>query len=501
MSQERFRVSAALVRASAALAALLAGCATNPVTGRTQLALISESREIELGRQADEQVQASIGAYPDAGLQRYVSELGLLLARDSERPQLPWTFRVVDDPTVNAFALPGGYVYVTRGILAHFDSEAELAAVLGHEIGHVTARHSVSQMSKQQLAQVGLGLGVVLGTLGTGVDLRPLGSLAQAGLGVMFLKFSRDDESQADALGFAYLTRHGYDPRPMAHVFQTLERVGQAAGAQRLPDWLATHPNPGDRRRWVEAQLAASGRSFEGAKVERESYLRRLDGLVFGANPREGFFREGRFHHPDLAFRLEFPVGWKTQNTKQAVGAQSPEQDAIVALTLARGATPAEAARAFFSQQGLHAVDRFESQPAGGLPSEGYVFVAQGQQGQIPGVAAFTQLDGRVFQLLGYSAPQAWRARSDALARAIASFARETDPAVLAVQPRRLSLVELREGGRLDEVAARHPSSIGLDEIARINGVDRAGSLAAGSLFKRVTGGPEAATQAPPARP
>ncbi len=483
---------AALCAAAAALlgSGALAGCATNPVTGRPQLALVSEAREIELGREADQQIASSIGLYPDDTLQRYVQALGQELARESERPELPWSFRVLDDPSVNAFALPGGYLYVTRGILAHLASEAELAAVLGHEIGHVTARHSVSQMSRQQLAQIGLGLSVGLATLASGIDLSPLGSLAGAGLSLLFLKYSRDDESQADALGLAYLLQQGYDPRPMARVFATLERVSQGEGSARLPDWLSSHPNPGDRRLWVEQQLAGIGRDFGGARLERESYLRRLDGLVFGANPREGFFRETRFHHPELGFRFDFPAGWQTQNQKQSVAGVSAEQDALVAIALARAATPAEAARSFFEQTGARAVERFGAQPAAGLPAEAYVFVAQTQQGQLPGIAAFVALDARVYQLLGYSTAQAWRGRRDALAGAIRSFARETDPAVLGVQPQRLSVVELGEGGRLEELARRHPSGADLATLALINGIPVSGALPAGALYKRIVGGP-----------
>jgi predicted Zn-dependent protease len=156
------RLLAARVFAAIALAGLAGACATNPVTGKQQLALVSEQQEIQLGRETDQQVVQQLGLYPDEDLQRYVDAVGQQLAADSERPELPWTFRVVDDASVNAFALPGGFIYLTRGIMTHFNNEAEMAAVLGHEIGHVTARHSVQQISRQQLASLGLGLGMIL---------------------------------------------------------------------------------------------------------------------------------------------------------------------------------------------------------------------------------------------------------------------------------------------------------------------------------------------------
>jgi len=224
-----------------AAATAATGCVTNPATGARQLILVSERQEIQLGMDADPQISASYGLYPDSAIQQYVRTLGEELAATSERPQLPWTFRVVDDPVVNAFALPGGFIYVTRGIMAYFGSEAELASVLGHEIGHVTARHSAAQMSQAQLAQLGLGVGVVLLP-----ELADYAGLAQAGLGLLFLKFGRDDERQADGLGFRYMTRVGYDPREMPGVFAMLGRVSEASGSPGIPVWLSTHPDPGD---------------------------------------------------------------------------------------------------------------------------------------------------------------------------------------------------------------------------------------------------------------
>lgn len=204
-----------------------------------------------MGREADPQIVASMGLVQDDELQAYVDRVGRSLAAVSERPDLPWTFRVVDDPVVNAFALPGGYIYVTRGILAQFQSEAELASVLGHEIGHVTARHSVNQMSKQQLMGLGLGIGMVLAP-----EMQSLGDLAQTGLGLLFLKYSRDDERQADALGLRYMDRKGYDPSQMAPVFRMLEAVSASDGGERVPGWLSTHPDPGARADITERQVA-----------------------------------------------------------------------------------------------------------------------------------------------------------------------------------------------------------------------------------------------------
>jgi len=227
---------------------LLGACATNPVTGRRELSLISESQEVAMGLEAAKQASAQMGVYPDSQLQRYVSSLGMTLAKSSERPGLPWSFTVIDDPVVNAFALPGGPIFVTRGILGYMNSEAELVSVLGHEIGHVTAKHSVNQMSKAQLAQIGL-VGVMIAK----PELAGLADLGSQAMGLLFMKFGRDDETQSDDLGFRYMTQAGYDPAEMAEMFKTLDRT--SGGSDETPEWLSTHPNPGNRVATINAAI------------------------------------------------------------------------------------------------------------------------------------------------------------------------------------------------------------------------------------------------------
>jgi predicted Zn-dependent protease len=297
--------------AAAALVALaLAACATNPATGHKQLSFFGEESELEMGRDSNGEIVGQVGLYPDDDLARYVSEVGARLAATSERPYLPWTFQVLDDPTVNAFALPGGYVYVTRGILAQLDSEGELAAVLGHEIGHVTARHGVHAASQQLLATAAVGTAAVVLDPDHADDWMALGSLT---MGLVFLKHSRDDERQADDLGLRYLLRAGYDPRQMPPVFEMLDRVAQLEGG-RLPTWLSTHPDPGARtERVVEAvdAVQAQGAAAE-ARLERDEFLTHLDGIAYG--PAQGVAAGaggaiassgGADFEPDAAARLQ----------------------------------------------------------------------------------------------------------------------------------------------------------------------------------------------------
>lgn len=461
---------------AAVAAALLAACATNPVTGERELSLVSREEEIALGKQAAEQVVQSIGKYPDPELQGYVEAIGNRMAAKSERPDLPWSFTVLDDPSVNAFALPGGPVFVTRGILSHMNSEAELASVLGHEIGHITARHSVSQLSKAQLAQLGLGLGMIFSE-----DLRQYGQLAGVGLQLVFLKFGRDAERQSDELGFKYMVEQGYDPREMADVFRTLERASAREGGGRLPEWLSTHPDPGNRAEKA-ADRAATVKDLESRRVERAEYLAHLGGMVFGENPRQGFFQGNAFLHPDLRFRLEFPEGWKTANTPGAVVAQSPQQDAVVQLTLAGKISPEQARERFFAQEGVKPL----ALGAGGATG---AFEAQTQQGALRGLVSFVSHAGTTFQLVGFTPAGKLDAYAPAFQRSFATFGPLTDPAALAVKPARIDLVRVPRDMTIEEFAARYPSTVPVEVLAIVNGVAGDEKLRAGQLAKRVAGG------------
>ncbi len=476
--------TAALVALLAALGALPTACSSNPATGRPQLALYSTQQEIEIGRRAHREVLASMGAYPDPALQAYVARIGNELAQVSERPDLPWTFTVIDDPSVNAFALPGGFVYLTRGILGYMGSEAEMVSVLGHEIGHVTARHAVERMSKAELASLGLTAGMILSP-----GLRDYGEVAQTGLGVLFLKFSRDDERQADDLGFRYLNRAGYDPREMVAMFRVLERVSQGSPAGRLPDWLATHPNPTDRLERIQAEIEAEPRELLGAAVKRSAYLQRIDGLVFGEDPRQGYFQETTFYQPQLAVRITFPAGWQTSNQRQTVGAVSPKQDAVVALSLATDSSPAEAARRFFGQEGVEQGSGWRAS-VGGLPAVASAFrLDRGASGHVDGLVAFVADRDKVFQLLGYSLSDHYSRYQEEIAASLASFAPLTDPRYLRVEPKRLALVTLPRDMRLEDFQAAFPSTVPAETLAILNHVEPGEILRVGTEAKRVVGG------------
>lgn len=477
----RWRGPLALV----ALSALLfhSSCSVNPATGQQQLSFYNEAEEIEMGRQADEEIIASVGLYDDPELQAYIEDLGQRLAAESERPGLPWSFKVMDDPAVNAFALPGGYIYVTRGLLSHMESEAELSGVLGHEIGHVTARHGVNQASKQMLAMVGLGLAVLIDD-----DLVQVAGVAAAGFGLLFLKYGRDDERQADDLGLRYMSRSGFDPRAMPGVFSVLEGVQTVEGVGRLPSWLSTHPDPGARRERMQQAVAQLPGDFSAAEVNRESYLRRLDGMTFGENPREGFFEGNAFLHPEMRFRFQFPEGWETSNEKASVSAASPAQDAFLQVSLAEADTPEAAAEAFFEEEGLSQGDAWDKK-VHGLPASWSRFDYSDAESALSGTVAFVRHNGNVFQLLAASTQEEWSDQQRTLEGALASFARLDDPKALNVQPRRLRLVEISREMTLEEFNRKYPSVVEMSLLALINHVQPGERMPAGTLVKRVVEG------------
>jgi predicted Zn-dependent protease len=460
----------------------LAACAVNPATGERQLSLVSESQEIQMGQEYDPQIVAQMGLYGDSAIQRYVRNIGMRMAAQSERPNLPWTFRVIDDPIVNAFAVPGGFIYVTRGILAYLDSEAQLAAVVGHEIGHVTARHSVSQMSRAQLAQIGLVVGSVVSP-----EIAGVADVAGAGLQVLFLKYGRDDERQSDELGIRYMRRVDYDIREMPGVFTLLESVSAAQGGGRIPEWLSTHPAPEDRRERIEAIIASLPPDSLGRIVDRADYVQQLDGLVFGDDPREGFFRASEFLHPALRFRLTFPQGWKTVNQKQAVIGVSQAQDAVIQLTLAQQSSAAAAAQAFAGQEGITAGSARRT-TINGLTATTFDFTANTQSGAVSGTCTHIEKDGSVYQILAYGVQARWSSYETATRNTAQSFQRLTDANVINVQPRRVDIVRINSAMTLAQFAQRNPGSATLDELEMLNQTLRNATIPSGSYVKNVVG-------------
>ncbi|HLB53716.1 MAG TPA: M48 family metalloprotease [Gemmatimonadales bacterium] len=460
----------------------LAGCATNPATGQREVSLVSESQEIALGEQTATAARAAIGVYPDSGLQRYVRGVGMRLSGITERASLPWNFEVVDDPEVNAFAAPGGKIFVTRGILNFLGSEAELAGVLGHEAGHVTARHTARQITRQQL----FGIGLIAGAIFSTSVAQNIGAIQQ-GLGLLFLSYSRGDETQADELGFRYVRRLNYDPREMAETFGTLDRISTLAGGGRVPTWASTHPDPGDRATKATQRAAAvPPDSLQRSVVSRDAYLRQIEGIVFGVNPRQGYFEASRFFHPDLRFRMDFPSGWKTQNQAQAVSAISGGNDAIVQLSLGGSQSPDALIQEFVRQEGVR-TGSVQRTTVNGLTAATAEFQAQDNQGnQLAGRVLYLSYGSTTYQLLGYTLAARYGGYSGAFLNSMQSFSQLTDPVVLNKQPVHLRLVRLSRAMTIEEFHRQYPSPVRVEIIAAINGVSAGQTLPVGFTAKRV---------------
>lgn len=337
-----------ITRTLALIAALmLGGCGTavvNPVTGQTERTVMDEPMEIAEGKKAHGEILKSYGAYPDAKLQAYVNEVGQKLARNSHRANLPWTFTVLDSPEVNAFALPGGYVYVTRGILAYMESEADMAGVIGHEIGHVTARHGAQRATRQQTAGIGVLAATVLGAIleskaGLEGSTELFGQMAQGVAAGYVAHYSREQELQADALGAEYLARNRYDPGNMVDVIGVLysqERYAtdqaRARGeeAPQRESWLSSHPS--NERRLLEIRQHAAAHAGQYGDDGRERYLRMVDGLRYGESPSQGLTRGQHFYHPDLGIALTAPSGWRLLNAEDSVTVMAPDRRAALRL-------------------------------------------------------------------------------------------------------------------------------------------------------------------------
>lgn len=462
-------------------ALVLCACVRNPATGKMQLDLVPESQEIQLGQQAKTEAEQTYGIYKGKPeLNQYVADVGKKLAAVSGRTNLPWTYEIVDDASVNAFALPGGPIFITRGILGHLNTEAEMAAVLGHETGHVSARHSVNQMSKAQIAQVGLGVGSILSPA-----VASAAQIAGAGLQLLFLKYSRDDETQADELGFRYMTKVGYDPTQMIPLFQMLDGVSKEAGAGKTPEWLQTHPDPGNRLAATQQRLKTELKgSTQGMKVERDKYMQMIDGIVFGEDPRQGFFKGDTFYHPALKFQWKLPSGWAHQNTPQAVAAQSQKQDAILQLQAVEKMSPEEASQKLFSQQGVQAGQPVNVKGAKVARS----FVAQTQQGAVEGLAVFVSHQGTTYMLLGYTPQGGLSAYANTLIESMGTFGDLTDASALNVKPATLKVVRIDTPMSVADFNSKYPSSVKLETVALINGVAGGGQIPAG-YAKQIVGG------------
>ena len=469
------------------LGLVLTSCATNPATGKKEITLMTEQQELELGRQAAAEVERQMPAYQDDRLQRYVSDIGMRLARASERPKLPWQFTIVDASAVNAFALPGGYVYVTRGILPYLNDESELAGVLGHEIGHVAARHSVRQYTKQSAGDIGLmALSIFV------PSAYPFTGLGSSALGVFFLKYSRDDEIEADRLGVGYASEGGWDPHGVANMLTTLSRLDEVTDRRGIPNWLSTHPQPEARVERVSAVVKSHVGARQDWETNRNDYLQRIDGMIFGDDPDEGIVRDNLFLHPSMRLSVEFPLDWPINNGPEQVVAKNPSADEYMVLQMierVQGRSLEETADRQMSKMGWKARSR-ASTKVNGL--DGLLGVYDGSVSKLGSVTAHVlhvAIGRRVFLLAGVAKRDRFAEADRQFAPALQTVRELSTREASSLRPNVVGLYTVAAGDSWQSIASKQGLVVRASTLAIMNGHAVTDQPVVGEHIKIVTGG------------
>jgi predicted Zn-dependent protease len=473
------------IRASAAaLLALPLAAATLPLVTRPATTTTAAAHPLQ-GAKPDPQVLAQFGTFENPKLQAYITQQGKRMTTISDRPG-DYGFTIVDSPIINAFATPDGHVYFTRGIMAYFNNEAQFTGVLGHELGHITARHGQKQQTRSTITSILLA-GASLASSRIASVAQPLSQVVGVGL----LKYSRDAENEADGLGVKYSTKVGYDAAQMADFFLTLERTEKASGGGSTPGFLSTHPNSADRYQRVKGLAAQAKQSLgnRALSVNRDGYLRSIDGLPYGEDPRQGFLENGVFYHPDLKFRLPVPSGWKTQNSPDQFQMGEPNGKAIIAFTSAGTGTLDAAAQTLVKQLGLTSPSA-QSTTINSFPAmtvEGDQ-TPKDQQSAPAHVRAYLIHDGNSnYAVIGLASTATFGTYAPQFASVAQGFQRLTDANILNRQPEHIRIKTATSATTLASAfAANGVPSKRYEEIAILNGMQTNDRLSKGQLYKIV---------------
>ena len=438
---------------------LVAGCAKNPVSGDKNFVLQTEAQEISIGQRADLDIRKQYRVYTSkthdsAKLQEYVNRIGQKIARASHRPHLQFHFAVLDSPEINAFALPGGYVYVTRGILAYLNSEAELAAVLGHEIGHVTARHGVRQSSAAQAGNIGLTIASIFVpqmTSGAGQGLS--NALSNA----LLSGYGREHELEADRLGAEYLARTEYDPQAMIkligvlknqELFDAQRAKSEGREARRYHGVFSSHPN--NDRRLHEVVEESRHLTVANPKEGREEYMQHIDGMVFNESGEQGVLRNNQFLHSELGIAVQFPAGWRIENSPDKLIAVNPNTEAMLQLVVdtQQKGQPADIARQITRFDARNS--QIETHPINQLPAA--------MVSQPISVTAVIQLDKNNYVIAGQTkTPQMFAVHQAEMIKTIKSFHVITAQERALAKPVTLKIITTKAGDNYSKIAQNSP--------------------------------------------
>ena len=470
-----------------ALLFLIPSCAINPVTGKKQFMLMSEAQEVALGAQYDPSVISTFGIYENAQLLEFITTKGTEMGKISHRPNLEYKFKILDSPVINAFAVPGGYIYLTRGILAQFNNEAELIGVLGHEMGHISARHSASQQSKQQLGQL-----LLVGGMIASEEFRQFGDYAMQGMQLLFLKFSRDNEREADRLGVEYSSKIRYDAHKMADFFNVLNKMQLASSHAGVPTFMSTHPDPGDRFNAVNSKTKEwqDSLSYTNWTVNQDNYLKMIDGIVYGEDPRQGFVEGNMFYHPELKFKYPIPPSWQLINSPMQVQIIPADEKAMMVFFMAQQNTLEEAGQEALNSLKLDVLDS-KRVTINGSPA--IIAISQqvtqdeqtGQQQAIKVLSYIIQKNQNIYVFHGVAADADFNSYFRIFESTMSNFTNLTEPSKLNVRPQRIKIKSVQRSGSLADAfnSFRVPQSK-VNELALLNNMELSDRVQKGELIK-----------------
>lgn len=467
----------------------------NPVSGNNRLLAYTWEEEVEIGQDVDQEIVAQYGLYDDPEISDYVDNLSQdVLAHshmrredtDQKFRETEFYFKVLDSPVVNAFALPGGYVYFTRGLMAHLNNEAQLSVVIGHEIGHVAARHASQRAFRQQVGQFAVIGGAVLGEELLGLPGGDILNLSSQAAQLLFLSYSREAERESDRLGVEYSAKTGFKASEGAEFFTSLKRISEQSG-QSIPTMLSTHPDPGEREERIPRlaqQWAEQG--YELTIINKDRYFDMLDGMVFGENPRNGFVEDGQFVHPDMEFQFPVPEGWQVSNQQQQVAMVSPEEDAVIIFRIdSESDTPQSSIQQFIGQEGITVNSQSEAQSSGEFPAYRANVTISQQDGNLRAVIYALEFGDQIFRFINYTSEGQFSAYQEVLAGVPAEFDRLTDQNLLNIQPVRLQLIQTDRSGAFSSfLPDQLPMDITPEDVAIINQVQLDTSIESGRFLK-----------------
>lgn len=468
---------------------IFSGCATNPVTGEQDFVLMSEAQEINLGKQAHQQIMKQYRPYNDPALQSYVEGLVDELGKKSHRSNLVYHVTVLDSPQINAFALPGGYLYITRGIMAYMNSEAELAGVLGHEIGHITARHGVRQQSAGTIAGIlGAGVGILTGS-------SEAANAANIGGTALIRGYGRSHELEADRLGAEYIANVGYDPQEMLKVVEILKdqedfdkQLAKEEGREprAYHGTFSTHP-ANDKR--LQEVIGAANKIKTAATREagREKFLKYMDGATLGNSEKDGILRKNKFYHTDLNLFIEFPEGWKIDNLPDRLIAQPKAGDAQLQITvddLNKNQTPKQ----YLDEQFKGQISKGQDVRTANFKGYTGLTTLSTKSGKVPSRVAAVFQGKRIYQVLIAGQNSAALSKHDAAGLAVIKSMRQLKSSERKLaKSKKIKLVRVKKGETFASLAKHSDISHHAEEQLRLlNGMYPDGQPKAGQLIKTV---------------